>query len=61
MSCKSYYRFLTPYQNLEKTNDTVPRKRLTRQTDQQRDKQALIYTTLLAATWSPNILIFSTH
>ena len=30
---RTSYRFLAPCQNLEKTNDTIPRKRLDRSTD----------------------------
>ena len=37
LSCTFSYRFLAPCQNLEKINDTIPRKRLDRQKDRQKD------------------------
>ena len=40
---------LAPYQNLEKTNDTIPRKR----PDRQKDGQTLFYRTLPATTGAP--------
>ena len=33
LSCTTSYGFLAPYQNSEKTNDTIPRKRLDRKTN----------------------------
>ena len=41
--------FLTPWQKLEKTNDTVPRK----SPDQRNDGQTLFYWTLPATTQGP--------
>ena len=35
LSRTTSYRFLAPFQNLEKTNDTIPRKRLDRWKDGQ--------------------------
>ena len=32
------YKFLVPWPNLEKTNDTIPRKRLDRRTNRRRTK-----------------------
>ena len=37
--------FLAPFQNLEKTDDTIPRKRQDRRKDGKRDGQTLFYRT----------------
>ena len=37
------YGFLAPYQNLEKTNNTIPRKRPDRRRDGRKDGQTLFY------------------
>ena len=56
LSCTTLYGFIAPCQNLGKTNDTIPRKRLDRrmdkrmeeQKDRQKDRQTLFYRTHLA-------------
>ena len=40
--------FLAPFQNLEKTDDTVPRKRQDRWKDGKKDGQTLFYRTFAA-------------
>ena len=44
-------------QNLEKTNDTIPRKRSDRQKDRQKDGETLFYRTLPANTGGPKMKI----
>ena len=44
---------LAPYQNLEKTNETIPRKHPDRQKDGQKDEQTLFYRILLATIRGP--------
>ena len=44
----SSYEFLAPCQISEKTNDTIPRKRLNRRTDGRKDAQTLFYRILPA-------------
>ena len=46
------YGILTLYQNLEKTNDPIPRK-MFRKLDEQTDGQTLFHRTLRATTRSP--------
>ena len=43
-----WYRFLSAYWNLEKTNDTIPRKGLNRQNYRWKDGQTLFYRAPLA-------------
>ena len=49
LSRTTSYGFLAPCQNLENTNDTVPRKRL----DRQKYRRTLFYRTLPATTGGP--------
>ena len=51
------YEFLASCQNLEKTNDTIPRKRSDRQKDRQKDGETLFYRTLPANTGGPKMKI----
>ena len=61
LSCTTSYDFLAPYQNLEKTYDTIPKKHLDRRKgrqkerrkDGQKDRQTLFYRTLPATTGCP--------
>ena len=55
LSCITSYGFLAPCQNLEKTNDTIPRKC----TD--RGKGGQTYRTLLAAVGGPKIISLFVH
>ena len=48
LSRTTSYGFLAPCQNLEKTNDTIPRKHPDGQKDGQKDGQTLFYRTLSA-------------
>ena len=59
LPCTFSYRFLAPCQNLEKINDTIPRKRLDRQKDRQKDgRNNRLYASLPAITGDPkNILV----
>ena len=47
------YRFLAPCQNLEKTNDTIPRKHPDTQKGRKKDRQNLFYRTLPANVGDP--------
>ena len=38
LSCTTSYGVLAPYQNLEKTNDIIPRKHLDRRIDERTDR-----------------------
>ena len=40
LSCTTSYRFLAPYQNLGKTNDTIPRKRHNKLKDGWKDRRS---------------------
>ena len=51
------HQFLAPYQNLEKTNDGIPRKRLGRWKDERKDGQTLFYRTLPATARVPKMYI----
>ena len=53
LSRTTSYRFLVPWQNLGKTNDTIPRKCPDRQKDGQKDGQTLFYRTLPATAGGP--------
>ena len=61
LSCTTSYGFLAPYQNLEKTYDTIPKKHLDRRKgrqkerrkDGQKDRQTLFYRTLPATAGRP--------
>ena len=59
LSHTTSYRFLAPCQNLEKTNDAIPRKRLGRhrrmegRMEDQKDGQPLSYRTLLVTARCP--------
>ena len=47
-SVKTRYGFVTPCQNLEKTNDTIPTKHTDRRTGRQKDRLTLFHRTLPA-------------
>ena len=51
------HQFLAPYQNLEKTNDAIPRKRPDRWKDKRKDGQTLLYRTLPATAGGPKMYI----
>ena len=55
LSGTTSHGILAPCQNLEKINDTIPRKRLDRQKDAWKDEQTLFYKTLPATTGGPKI------
>ena len=64
LSRTTSYAFIAPCQNLEKTNDTIPRKHSDRRKDRRTDRrQALFHRTLPATAgvqkvqlhWTPNI------
>ena len=57
LSRKTSYGLLAPYQNLEKTNDTIPRKRPHRWKDGRKDGQTLFYKTLPATARGPKIIV----
>ena len=63
LSCTTSYGFLAPYQNLEKANDTIQRKRPDRWregwTEGQKDRQTLFYRTLPATARGPKKHYFS--
>ena len=56
LSSTTSYRFLAPCQNLEKTNNKIPRKRPERFRHGRKDGQTLFYTTLLATAGGPNMI-----
>ena len=51
--CTTSYGFLAPCQNLEKTDDTIPRKHPERRTDGRKVRQTLFHRTLPATAGSP--------
>ena len=57
LSHTTSYRFLEPCQNLEKTNDTIPKKHLDKQkggrTEGWKEGQTLFCRTLMATTGGP--------
>ena len=57
LSCTTSYGFLAPCQNLEKTNDKIPRKHPDRWKDRQKDRrkdgQSLFHRTLPATARCP--------
>ena len=53
LSCTTSYGFLAPFQNLEKTNDTIPRKCLHRRTEGQKGGQTLFHRALPATAGGP--------
>ena len=61
LSRTTSHGILAPHQNLEKINDTIPRKRPDKQKDGRKDWQRLFYITLPATTGGPesakNILL----
>ena len=61
LSCTTSYGFLAPCQNLEKTNDAIPRKCLDRQKDGRKDgwkgRWTLFHRTLPATIRGPKIAV----
>ena len=53
MTCTTPYGFLAPCQILEKTSDTVPRKRLKKRTEEQKDGQTLFCKPLPVSAGGP--------
>ena len=53
------HQFLAPYQNLEKTNDAIPRKCPDRWKDERKDGQTLLYRTLPATAGGPFVISFA--
>ena len=57
LSCTTSYGSLALCQNLEKTNDTIPRKCSDRKKDRQKDGETLFYRSLPANTGGPKMKI----
>ena len=53
LSRTTSYGFLAPYQNLEKNNDTIPRKGQNRRRDRRTYGQTLFHSTVLATVGGP--------